>query len=315
MAIMLDIPTEQQINDFLPIEVYVAPPGCKDPPISDVTKEQLILEGWTLQKVGTPPETHIHVTAGLRARRKQYGLRPRLSATLHAAMGQTFSSFITKVSDTEAMYRLWERAQVVVLLSRTCFAKDIWFVGEPNQTAETLWKVLQHTTQYTTYTCCLLDSIIKGGDLTRNSVPVVDQMCHPFRPIDVPLPQNNSGCSYLLVSCRNPMVTYIGETGNLPERIDAHNSGYGSHQTQSHYLRPWAILAYVVGFGHSIKKRKAFEGQWKNRKRNEEEEKLRRLQPEEIIHLATCVISDRKCHDPHEDLRLVIAGRLEQEAR
>ena len=43
---------EQQITDFLPIEVYVAPPGCKDPPMSDITREQLISERWMLQKVG-----------------------------------------------------------------------------------------------------------------------------------------------------------------------------------------------------------------------------------------------------------------------
>jgi len=112
------------------------------------------------------------------------------------------------------------------------------------------------------------------------------------------------------VSCSNPTVTYIGETGNLPERIDAHNSGYGSHQTQSRYLRPWAVLAYVVGFGGNVKMRKAFKSQWKNLKQYEEQSKSRQLHPEEVVDLGRRVIATRKMQDNDECLRLVKAGTV-----
>ena len=213
-------------------------------------------------------------------------------------MGQTFSLIKAKVSDTVPMYRLWEQAQFVELLSRTHSAKDMWLVREPKETAQILWKVLKHTTQYTTHICSLLDSIMKGGDVTRNGILIIDQLHHPFHLIHVLLPQDNSGCSYLLVSCKNSMVTYIGEMGNLPECIEAHNTGCGSHQMQSCYLHPWAILAYVVGFGFSIQKKKEFKSQWKIRKWNEEK-KHWWLEPEEIIHVDTCIIIDQKCHDPN----------------
>ena len=59
--------------------------------------------------------------------------------------------------------------------------------------------------------------------------------------------------------------------------------------------------------------KKAFESQWKIRKWNEEQKKHWWLDPEEIIHLATCIILDQKNHDHKEDLCLVRASHLQQD--
>ena len=65
------------------------------------------------------------------------------------------------------------------------------------------------------------------------------------------------------VSLKDTSVTYIGETNNIVQRLQQHNSGHGSKHTRSQIHRPWALLAYVLGFGGSASKLKAFESQWK----------------------------------------------------
>ena len=83
--------------------------------------------------------------------------------------------------------------------------------------------------------------------------------------MDVVLPTLSGSFVYMLVSKVRPEVTYIGETGNLARRLDAHYSGIASKQTAIEDLRPWGLLAFVTGFENDFggMKRKAFESQWK----------------------------------------------------
>ena len=250
------------------------------------------------------------------AKRKQYGLRPRVWFTLHAAMGQTLPCIVTKVDALEnSIYHLWERAQVIVLLSRTRFAKQIFFVGDPRRTAETLLNVLKTFTQFTKYICELLNNLIEANESTSSAnlahpLPPFSLQDHPFRPIDVEIPSDNTGVCYILISCRNKAVTYIGQMQNLLERLDQHNSRYGSIQTAPVELQPWGLLAYVVGFDTDKRMRLAFEHQWKNVRENERLRQRRNLTPGEIAALAEKVIAMRKVHDKSESLRLVYAANV-----
>jgi hypothetical protein len=310
LAILMDVPCQEHVNAFRSIEIYVSPPGSKTVPQDGVTKEELLEMRWTIQRVGPTPERPEMVARNLSARREQYGLRHRFASTIHAAMGQELSQLVTKVDMNTDLYDIWERAQVVVLLSRTKRAADTIFVGDtPETTIDTLTATLLRTTQYTKYTCYLLDALTREQHDGGNPVRVVDQQNHPYRPIDIELPMDNTGCCYILVSCQDTSVTYIGETSNLPARIDAHNSGHGSHQTQSEYLRPWGVLAYVVGFEGNVAKRKAFESQWKN-VRITTTAARGRLSAVDVAELAKQVISMRKIDDPDEDLRYVRTGTV-----
>jgi hypothetical protein len=58
----------------------------------------------------------------------QYCLRPRIASTIHSGMGHDVSKLVTRVSQSDPDYTLWEKAQVVVLLSRTNFAKDSYHI-------------------------------------------------------------------------------------------------------------------------------------------------------------------------------------------
>ena len=224
-------------------------------------------------------------------------------------MGNTLAAMVTKVS-FEPDYAIWDRAQVVVLLSRTRRAKDIYFIGNPDETCDALLDALTRTSQYDKYIQHLLKQlIINKDDATADVepfVPVIDTALHPFWPMDVPLPNDSTGVVYIAASLKDQTVTYIGETNDLAQRLKRHNSGYGSKQTSSHIHRPWALLAYVVGFSGSVSSRKAFESQWKTARLSH----TNGLNADETANLAKQVISNRKRENSNEELRFVRTGTI-----
>ncbi len=144
-----------------------------------------------------------------------------------------YQSLVTQVDSSDPASALWEREQVVVMLSRTPTAADMTFVtNDPAATARALLLALCAMTQFTRYICRLLQAFTgcQGGD---PGLVDIDLTFYPFRPMDVPLPMDKSGCAYILVSCKDTNVTYIGgETECLSLCIDCHNSGHGSLQTE-----------------------------------------------------------------------------------
>lgn len=220
--------------------------------------------GFRLEKVGAAPERTKYIGLGFQAKRCQYGLRHRIAATIHAAMGQDLSAIVTKV-DGGKDYELFQREQVVVLLSRTHFAKDIIFVGEPEATATALWKALDDTSQYSQYMEHLLSRLLdRPGGVGLGAVDVARE--HPFRPIDFSLPTDNSGYAYVLASASasaQGRVTYIGQAQNLALRYEQHKRGTGPEATREPSMGPWVMLGYVAGFeGCHRSVRLFFEALW-----------------------------------------------------
>jgi hypothetical protein len=126
LAMLFELPVQQSLDSFEPIELLIAPPGCKSYPDDTVTPEELIeTHGWTKQQVGVSFMQEKPIGPGVKGRRQQYGLRPRIASTIHAVMGQTIPALVTQVSEVEP-YDLWDASQVVVLLSRTRKGQDIF---------------------------------------------------------------------------------------------------------------------------------------------------------------------------------------------
>ena len=299
LAILMELPPQENIERGKPIEVYVSPPGRKDCPPPDVTVAQLLAKEWTLVKVGLAPRTVVKLRTKIRARRKQYGLSIFLTSTIHSSMGHTLSSLVTRISMNDANYNLWERAQVVVLLSRTELGQNTIFIGDPDEVVDTLLHALRQITQYQQYMQSLLLNLITPRTIPH--VTTINQAELPFRPVDILLPDDNSGVVYMIASASVPNISYIGQCRNLSRRIDEHNSKTGSNQTASHIYKPWYLLAYVVGFGSDTAKLKAFESQWKLARERERH----RLTQTGIAELAKMVITDRLSDDPNETLRYI----------
>ena len=265
LAVLADVPTKAQVREVEPVRVYLAPEGTKSIPTTLSSETDFLRNGYRIERVGQAPCRTQYIGLGFQAKRLQYGLRHRIAATIHAGMGQDLPAFITKV-DGPKMYRLFQREQVVVLLSRTHYAKDIYFVGDPVETAKVLWEALNVQSQYGKYLSYLMDQLTGKTNTDGFKYSIELPYFHPCQPIDSGLPQDNSGYVYILTSVAKGMVgkaTYIGQTPNLAARYDKHLKGTATAQTADPSLRPWILLAYVSGFeGCSKSGRMYFETLW-----------------------------------------------------
>jgi hypothetical protein len=83
-------------------------------------------------------------------------------------MGSTVPSIVIEISLANGK-QLWEASQVAVLLSRTCHAKDIYFIGTREEVLEAIWYALITRDQFTDYLQHLLDSLCSPeGTSTRH---------------------------------------------------------------------------------------------------------------------------------------------------
>ena len=260
LALLLDVPPDEIINNQRALEVYKAPSGVKHfPPDSNCTSEQLITNGWIKVKITFETTSTEQVGRRLQARRTQYGIKPRVSSTIHACMGSTLPAIVTAVVAVTGMpydFSLWEAAMVVVLLSRTRYANQIIFVGDKKETVAHLIKILtskQH--RFVRYITQLLEKLC--GE--RTDIQILQQPT-AFRPKDT-IVTSVPGV-YLIVSTKHPKISYIGETKSLNERLQKHNSGQGPNATSHFGLLPFAMFAYVVGFQNKGE-RLYFESLWK----------------------------------------------------
>jgi hypothetical protein len=263
LCILLDaVPAQDDLDSWKEIEVYRAPHGVDEIPALPISQEELLQLGWVKVKLGRAPEQRQNLgNHGLNAWREQYGLKYRIALTIHSVMGSTVPVMVTQVG-TGKEESLWEAAQVVVLLSRTRFAKDIYFIGNADEVGGVLFEALLRGDQYGEYVAYLLDTLCNGA--TSEDGFTIDQTreVNPFRPKDSSLPFANEHCCYFLVSLADTSATYIGRSSNLRKRLNAHNSERGgSSFTDRQHLKPWGLLGYVVGFdsGHQMNR---FESSW-----------------------------------------------------
>jgi hypothetical protein len=255
LAVLFELPTQEQVDKKSALKMIVAPAGCKIIPDDTVTRDELLGMGWTEQRVGTPARYNVVNAAGsTRGKRRQYGMRSHVGSTIHGVMGQTLLSMVTRVErgDKTHPYSLWLASQVVVLLSRTKTARQTFFWIADGQTPEdvanTLYDLLCKTSPFRDFLTHLLRQLCSNSEPESQESFSIDFSRSIYRPKDMTMPTHELGYVYMLVSTKMPSCIYIGSTKCLIKRWRQHNSGYGSKQTQSIKFRPWAILAFIVGF-------------------------------------------------------------------
>jgi len=177
----------------------------------------------------------------------------------------------TEISLNDPLFRLWDKGQLVVILSRTKTAKDTIFVGNKADTIEALKSILTKKTQWCDYIERVLELITINSDTNANTtnqhenyLRLMSQETYPFRICDISLPQCRTGFVYFLISVKQRTFTYIGTTDCIRKRIRQHNNGYGAQTTSPVSLRPYSVMAYICGFdGEKKQLRYHIERQWK----------------------------------------------------
>jgi predicted GIY-YIG superfamily endonuclease len=251
MALLIELPTTNALQHWEKIKVLIAPPGMKEIDFNVTYSREVYLErGFREVKVGIAPERTNSVRNDMFARRKQYGLRHHVSMTIHAAMGDTLLNMATSISARDTNFTMWDKGQLIVILSRTKEAKKSIFVGPKEDTLAAFRSLVCKQTQWSDHMEQVLEIItLNSSEVDGEERRVLTNASFPYLIRDIVLPQCNTGFVYMLLSIRMRNFTYIGTTNCLKTRLKAHNSGHGALSTEPTYLRPYALFAYICGFG------------------------------------------------------------------
>jgi hypothetical protein len=198
-------------------------------------------------------------------RRTQFPVRYHLTSTIHRIQGETVPLLATQLCDSQREYRLWQKEQLAVLISRVKNCRDIIFVGNQSDAFEAIRRVLVKSSKWD----LLVDQYLAALDVM--SRPLVRQIrleLHPFLPVYRELPTAACGYVYLLASIPYPRKCYLGECDSLKKRLREHNTGYGADETRSTTLHPWGVFAFVCGFDDADvecgrQRRSAFYQEWR----------------------------------------------------
>ena len=241
VAVVVELPVEG--TSFLQqrIRLRLAPPGIRD---IDVGK---IPTRWPEIVIGPRTTQPSVVGAFLQmGRRTQFPVRYYVCSTIHRIQGETVPMLATQLSNTEPQYRLWQKEQFIVLVSRVQRCRDIFFVGTPTETKRAIIAILDRSSKWD----ALVDNYLSVLNVATRPSGMRELLLdsHPYLPLYRELPTTKSGYVYMLVSIARPNRYYIGETDDLRTCLCSHNTGYGTKETRDTTLHPWGVFAFVVGF-------------------------------------------------------------------
>ena len=193
---------QNTLNEFGSIKVLLAPSGCKDISFDkNTTKESLLARGFAETTIGCAPHKICILANTLQGVRKQFGIQHYIADTMHSIMGDTLSSITTTISDKDKNFSIWDKGQLLVIISRTKLAEDTIFVGDKESTLNTMVSILLIRTQWTNYMETILRVITTNyeGENNDSAPEVRATMSHssfPCRMNDVFLPTDCSGYVY-----------------------------------------------------------------------------------------------------------------------
>ena len=120
------------MNNFGPIKVLLVPHGCKEIQYdSDATKQSYFYKGFVKTTVTCNTQDKINnLPQNIQGQRKQYGIQHYVAVTIHSAMGDTLPSVATSLSMDYDNHSMWDKGQILVILSRKKLSKDTIFAGK-----------------------------------------------------------------------------------------------------------------------------------------------------------------------------------------
>jgi Helitron helicase-like domain at N-terminus/PIF1-like helicase len=242
VAVVVRLATESDGIHDQRLTLRLAPPGRRLIDPSDIGSD------WPEIKVGPRTTLPTVVGRGLQmGRRTQFPVRYYLASTIHRIQGDTVPLMATELSLSKRSYRLWQREQFAVLISRVQRCQDLIFVGSRDDTRAAIEHIMSCSSKWDSLVEHYLAELNVAVAPTAARRLVLDR--HPFQPMYRELP-SSVGCGYvfILISLACVSRCYIGETMDLKECLRKHNTGYGEDETRNTALHPWGVYGFVYGF-------------------------------------------------------------------
>lgn len=180
-------------------------------------------------------------------RRTQLPVRLYICSTIHRIQGETLPLAATQLTDSRPEYRLWQKEQLAVLISRVARCQDIIFVGSRTETRLAVERILACSSKWDTIVDHYL-SVLDAARRTSHTAMEVSHDSHPFLPVYQELPAADCGYVFILVSMSSALVFYVGHAVNLKKALRQINTGYGDEVTRRVEYQPWGVYAFVSGF-------------------------------------------------------------------
>ena len=180
------------------------------------------------------------------SKRVQFPVRYYVASTIHRVQGDSVLLLATELSTTKKNYRLWQREQFAVLMSRVRSCQDIIFVGRAADTRTAIEDIMARGSKWDALVDHYISELNVARDLDRARQLVLD--VHPFLPIYRELPSTSCGYAYMFCSLSRVAPIHIGQCIDLKAELHAHNTGYGDELTNNTALHPWGVYVFVNGF-------------------------------------------------------------------
>ena len=241
IAVIIGLPDDSVDFADQRLRLRLAPPGVRTIDTANIPAD------WPEVSVGPRTTPAVPVGKYLQmGRRTQFPVRYYQSSTVHRIQGDTVALVATELSLSRRDFRLWDRAQFAVIISRVRSCSDLIFVGNVDETRAAIEHIMSKTSKWDNLIDHFMSELNTAVQPARARQISLDS--HPFLPLYRELPSAPCGYVYLLASLSVTGHCFIGETTELKRCLRQHNTGYGAEETMNTSLHPWGVFAFVIGF-------------------------------------------------------------------
>jgi len=239
LVIISQLPDLTLPPDDQRLSCRLVPPGVRVRGPQDVNLNWPVIN---LKKRVSLPVT-LARTAACVARRRQWPVRYYVSSTIHRIIGETCDRIATQISVASSAYTLWEKEQLIVLVSRVRSLDHITFVGTLNDTLLAIRKLLKQKSDLATW----IDKRIETLNLLQDNYnPILEAVPRLGGSlVTCQLPPHSGGFLYIICSVK-VRDYHINESTSIRRDL-AYFNGTLTTPRFAHG-RPWAVVAYATNF-------------------------------------------------------------------
>ena len=236
------------------VEVFVAPDMDL---INGETMHSREYLSWRKLSVKISPG-HILSFNGDSLRRTQFPLVNYVAMTIHKLMGDTFRLLATAISQSEKKFSLWPISQLYVIVSRVCFLRHLYFVGNKIETLNAIRHILQKRNLIEERLFNFFQAL-QRSESSASGPTEIETPQYLTRHLIVP--ETDHGFCFMLVSLKDKSYKtfHVSHTDkSLSEQLRILNST----EVQSMYLytnQPWAVGFFFWCFKSSAERKHVFQ--------------------------------------------------------
>ena len=233
-----------QIVD-LNVCLFVAPPCVRElPPVGVSGTRDYLSHGWRSLQVKKVDGMSHKYSHSFSVRRIHFPLKPFEASTIHKCIGDDVPLLATQITTADPnekkMFKLWERNQLLVLLSRVQKLENLTFVGNKDLTLKTIEKICYNVNQWDFFIDSFVEQLANAND-ESNNVLSIPQSEHVF-PISRHYIADDNCCSvYVCLSLRDGSLE-IDCCTNVKLILQQMNSFTSNLNASILARKPWALL-------------------------------------------------------------------------